>query len=658
MSASDFDIRRYIIGPDRHPLYRPRKARPKVSKWERASFVGWDSEGWEVNGEHRVGMVGNSMGDILFDPEGLDTATILQFVVMGIARAPSATHVIFAGDYDVNMWLGDLPTKKLTRLWEGLQTWWQTPEQRRFAIPPYKLTYRSRKSFSVRIGHHGGTIWDVFGFAQSSFVAMLRAYKLAPPEVIDEMERMKEQREHFAKLIAEGKYNVIANYMRDELHYLVAFAEAINTDAKAVNLSLTRYDGAGAAAAALLKREGVKQFLGALPDEVEQAARHGYFGGRIELIRFGRHVGKIWKYDINSAYPSVMAELPCLMCGNWRRASTWPPEPHKLALWHVRWNGESPFHVGPFPWRSKRGSVYFPYWGEGWYWTPELLAAHAMGHFHVEAIQGYEWHPDCDHSPMSFVPELYEYRRQLKASGKAGEKMLKLALNSLYGKFAQTAGGEKRKPPFHNLAYAGYITSATRAKLYLASLQAGDGLVAIATDAVFSTTPLPISESVQLGHWSLDTYDSITTVQSGVYWLGSKAYNPSASRGFGRKSLTLDQVLNGWQARAPYVRIKNRAFIGMGLAANIGWEHWRTWRDMDRDIDLWQSNTKRQLPHASQFQSEPWRQLVVTEPADPHAFGIPRISAPVKRPWDVDGTVLDAERQLDPRMEESLSHAL
>ena len=657
MSGDLIDVyRQWIIGADRHPLARKRNRTNwrKESKWERAFFVAWDSEGWEVNGEHMVCMVGNSMGDILFDPEGLETIECLDFICAGIARAPSATHVIFAGDYDVNMWLGDMPHRKLTRLWDGQWVMWEP----RKGITPYKINYRPRKSFTVRRGQWGGTIWDVFGFAQSSFVKMLESYKLAPKAEIERMERMKEQREHFAKLIAKGEYNTIAHYMRDELDNLVKFAEAINTDAKAVNLQLSRYDGAGAAAAALLKRENVKAYLSELPKPVEEASRYGYFGGRIELIRFGRHLGKVWKYDINSAYPSVMATLPCLACGHWVESKTFPPKKSSFAIWRVKWSGSSPCLLGPLPWRDKRGNVFFPYWGEGWYWTPELITAHAMGYFQITPVQGYEWVSDCDHSPMGFVPELYEYRRQLKEKGGAGEKMLKLALNSLYGKFAQTAGGEKRIPPYHNLAYAGYITSATRAKLYSAALLAGKGLVALATDAVFSTRKLPIDSSVQLGQWSLDTYDSITTVQSGVYWLGSKAFNPSASRGFGRKNLTLDQVLTAWKARAPYVRINQRAFIGMGLAANIGWEHWRTWRDMPRDIDIWQSNTKRVMDSALLYRSEPWQELIPTQPAMPHTLGIPRISSPVKRPWDSDGTVLAAERQQDPRMEEALAHAL
>lgn len=648
-----FDYRPYIIGEDRHPLYRKRKKSRKVSKFERGLFVAWDSEGWEVEGEHQVCMIGNSMGDILFDENGLDTITSLNFICAGIARAPSATHVIFAGDYDVNMWLGDMPQRKLARLWDGQWVMWE-PERGY----PYKLNYRPRKSFTVQRGQWGGTIWDVFGFAQSSFVEMLKAYKLADKKTIERIENMKQQREHFAKLIAKGKFKQIASYMRDELDYLVKFAEAINNDAKAVDLRLSRYDGAGAAAAALLKRENVKAYLNDLPPPVEEAARYGYFGGRIELIRFGRHLNTVWKYDINSAYPSIMAGLPCLAHGRWVEATTFPPRKNDFAIWRVKWSGTSSSLLGPFPWRDKRGNVYFPYWGEGWYWTPELIAAHASRDFHIKPIQGFQWIPDCRHCPMGFVPELYEYRRILKEKGQAGEKMLKLALNSLYGKFAQTAGGEKRIPPYHNLAYAGYITSATRAKLYLAALEAGDGLVALATDAVFSTKPLSIVPSVQLGQWGLDTYDSITTVQSGVYWLGSKAYNPSASRGFGRKALTLDQVLDAWRTRAPHVRINQRAFIGMGLAIQQGWDKWRTWRDMPRDIDIWQSNTKRVLDPDLLHRSRPWLELIPTEPADPHVAGIPRMSAPVKRPWDPDGTVLAAERQIDPRVEEALSHAL
>ena len=64
------------------------------------------------------------------------------------------------------------------------------------------------------------------------------------------------------------------------------------------------------------------------PEEFEIAASAAYFGGRAEVSRIGYVPGPIYQYDINSAYPAAILDLPCPMHTSWEhkpRAKQLPP---------------------------------------------------------------------------------------------------------------------------------------------------------------------------------------------------------------------------------------------------------------------------------------------------------------------------------------------
>src|SRR5690606_33111725 len=102
----------------------------------------------------------------------------------------------------------------------------------------------------------------------------------------------------------------------------------------------------------------------------------------------------------------------------------------------------------------------------------------------------------CNDRPFGWVPEVYDTRSKWRAEGIGAEKVLKLGLNSIYGKAAQRIGGKRygrpAPPSWHQMEWAGYATARTRAELYRAALPAlaRGSAVMFATDAVVSTEPL------------------------------------------------------------------------------------------------------------------------------------------------------------------------
>jgi hypothetical protein len=288
------------------------------------------------------------------------------------------------------------------------------------------------------------------------------------------------------------------------------------------------------------------------PDpRIYHASRYGYAGGRFEVFRIGRHLNA-FSYDINSAYPEAISLLPSLREGFWHYVEEPGINdiPH-FAIYHVRTGSKVDkvkLDVNPLFHRDMKGNITFQQLTEGWYWAPEIQAMLDTG-CHVEFIEGWEYRGWRTY-PFEFVRDMYEQRRALKALGNGSQMALKLALNSLYGKMAQRAGWERngKAPTWHQLEWAGWVTSYTRAKLYrLMSRIPWDQIIAVETDGLFSTaTPeqLGIVDSKELGGWEVNFYDELVYLQSGVYAKREGKDWSCKFRGLDKDSLTPLDIVN------------------------------------------------------------------------------------------------------------------
>jgi hypothetical protein len=100
--------------------------------------------------------------------------------------------------------------------------------------------------------------------------------------------------------------------------------------------------------------------------------------------------------------------------------------------------------------------------------------------------------------------------------------VLKLILNTLYGKMAQQ---RPVQGPFYNVVYASLITSLVRSRVYGVYLS-GAPVIMFATDAVFTLAPTDLPTG-GLGGWELahggEPYRDMTIFQPGVYFDGDSA---------------------------------------------------------------------------------------------------------------------------------------
>lgn len=121
-----------------------------------------------------------------------------------------------------------------------------------------------------------------------------------------------------------------------------------------------------------------------------------------------------------------------------------------------------------------------------------------------------------------------EIKTESKASGKYNilEKIIKLGINSGYGKTAQSidGGGNDEPPRMANPWYAAAITAWTRRKIMEAALTDPYAIVFFATDGIISARGLAELENVlkngepsRLGAWEHGVATKLIAIQSGVY---------------------------------------------------------------------------------------------------------------------------------------------
>lgn len=571
-----------------------------LNKWHRREIVAWDGEGANLDdGTHIYNLLANSFGKYVVNHNGLTTEQAFQFLLR--YSKPKAINVIFGGSYDVNMILGTVPEEKIRQLWQTGTTYWgrysiSYAHRKRFSIAEYtRLTHKKKPSRKI-------VLWDVLGFFQSSFVKACRKWLgedfAGQLKVFDEIQDMKDQRSTFSV----GKIDDIIKYNYVECQMLVLLVEALFSALDKAGIELQRYDGAGAIAAALLRQHNILSHKGTIPKQVEEWAQYAYSGGRIEAPKVGNDESiSVYRYDINSAYPSAALELPSYAGARFSFDPEWNGLPSSIVEVEWHFTDEAPFY--PLWYRCPDGTILYPAQGHGRYFGAEIEILADAGYkqgidYHI--IQACNVEPALDSKPFDFLRQVYAIRREFKRNGSMANEAIKLGMNSIYGKLAQQAGYRHgRIPTYHHLLWAGQITATTRANLYRAAIQHPDTVIAFATDAIFSQQQHRVSCGDGLGQWTPEVFSGITLVQAGVYWLrDDQGEWADKYRGFDHGALDRQEILNCWISHEDYHANLTR-FYGMGSAVGMNnfTHYWRCWRTEPRKLSLYPDGKRIAGPH-------------------------------------------------------------
>lgn len=525
--------------------HHPRKSETPVQ------FVGVDGEGMTVNGSHAYVLFG--VGDSqISDERGLRWSDC--FTHLYSFQRPGTAFVGFFLGYDFTQMFRTLPEDKA---WMLLTT--EGRALRKHRIPgksPHPVEYDGWQfdclaNKRLRIRPKGCDcpvptcgckqapwmyVCDVGSFFQSSFLTVIDPKGWAEGTAVVTPEEYA--------LIAAGKAQRSTAVLDDDMRLYnrlenTVLARVMHTldvgfHGIGIHLPPSKWFGPGQAAQAWLKNEKVPDrvtLAEIIPQWFLEAARMSYFGGWFEQFLHGIIPGDSHEYDINSAYPSVIAKLPCLLHGKYTRGVGLPvTKKGDLCLTYGKvWspslpNGAQGQHIGAMLHRDSRGRILRPLATEGWFWWDELQAAQRAGLIkrldnkgRQQITQWVNYEPCECVPPMAAVSALYQKRLDVGKTSPLG-KAAKLVYNSDYGKFAQSIGD----PMYGNPVYASRITSGCRTQLLdaIASHPRGKADVAmVATDAIYFLTPHPgLVVSERLGEWDYKVKRNLTLFKPGVYW--------------------------------------------------------------------------------------------------------------------------------------------
>ena len=563
-----------------------RRVRARV----RTPFVAIDGESVtdERPDAHRYVLLRTSdPAACIVNADGLSTVECLNFLLRQSAFGSKRIFVAFGLGYDVNMILRDVPKETLRELWrEGSVTW----DSGKY---DYLLEWIPSKIFSVTAStgdfRSSIKIYDVFGFFQSSFVRALETWDIGSDEFL---KGMKDHRSDFTF----DELETIDKYCLHECELLVELMDALRDALSDVGLQLRSWLGAGAIASALMKKNHVEKAMTPVgihrSPNIDDVILTGYYGGRTELFQQGEFARHVTARDINSAYPYQAIQLPS-MVGQWRRMRQYDPS-LSWAIWRVDWRMDDDVILAPFPYRRKRAITY-PLSGSGYYHACEVNAALSLYPDSLRIGSGYSFEPNNpEEKPFAFIRDVYAQRKALKAQGHAGEKVLKLGINSVYGKLAQGSSRDGRIPPFQDYFWAGRITAGTRAMVLEAAAQRADELIGIATDGImFAGLGPPIPDSSDLGGWERKSLTDFFIAQPGMYEATQEDGNRlQHSRGFFTREIDWPALRGEWSSNGPYgiVARPSTRFVGLGSALmRKDFGIWRTWHESERVLRLYSS---------------------------------------------------------------------
>ena len=251
-----------------------------------------------------------------------------------------------------------------------------------------------------------------------------------------------------------------------------------------------------------------------IPQQVCDFAWSSYFGGRFEMLQRG-FIGTAHVYDINSAYPYAITQLPDLLNGDWYRTDERILDKAKVGFFKIQVDVDDLKQVCPFPFR-KKNRILYPSGEFITYCTLQELIA-VGNDVQYSIIDSYQFIPRGKKLPFrKFINSLYQKRLELKKQNNPMQLPIKIIINSIYGKTGQTS---HRIGSLFNPVIFAFITGYSRAMLYqfMKKHKLENDIVAFATDSICTTKKINVN-SEKIGEFSMDaTGNDCYFLQNGFY---------------------------------------------------------------------------------------------------------------------------------------------
>ena len=377
----------------------------------------------------------------------------------------------------------------------------------------FTIQYIPFKKLTVMKGHKSAVFFDIMQFYQGS---LIDAYKNSIKKHLDQdYLNVKNKRDVFSKEFYRKNRKQVREYcIRDCVLTKELAQNWVNLFKIAFEFYPQRWISPAYLAEKILINHGiyVPRFE-ETPLEIQNLAWHTYRAGRFEILKKG-YIGKSFLYDINSAYPYTLSQIPNITTGKWKKGLTKIHPDALMGFFKIKAKIPDEKFVPPF-WYVKNKRLMFPVGTFTTFATLEELKVADPSHYEIiESWQYFDRNPSYPYK--DFIESIYDKRQQLKQDGNSMQLVLKLILNSIYGKTAQKIGN--RIGNLFNPVICAQITGHARAILYnfimINSLE--NDLVSMATDSILSTKKINVN-SDKLGEFKFEkSADDTYVIQNGI----------------------------------------------------------------------------------------------------------------------------------------------
>ena len=398
----------------------------------------------------------------------------------------------------------------------------------RLVSPFYTVHYVPRKFLIIRYNGHRYEFFDLMQFFASSLENASTEY-LGQHKIGLDSRRISND-EQFRK---EHRDEIIAYCQRDA-SLTRQLGELNNVLYSSLGVHSNKWYSTGYIASQYFLNHGHIPRLHFT--EPERYAYYSYAGGRFECFSRG-YFENAYKYDITSAYPDVIRTLPDLDKGHWVRDTV---VDYDADLIFARVRVAVPqHHVQPLYIKHKNLVVYPTVdYHHRILTKSELDLIDRYDLATIDVNEAWHFYADSKASPFASIEDMFKRRQELRREGDKRQLVLKVVMNSLYGKFIQitTEIVPEIKHKVGNIflpCYASEITSRVRCRLVDTVLQNDLEPIAFFTDAILTEDKMNIPHS-GLGAWSLEQVGELVLLGCGVYSFMSENKADTHLRGFTR----------------------------------------------------------------------------------------------------------------------------
>jgi len=458
------------------------------------SVIGFDTEAYR-NG--RCFMMSTSKGDT-FAPRDFPACLFGR-------KYRGKVFVAFNLKYDSGALVQGLPKDKLKQLWKTGKT----------EHEGYRYKSISFKYFQISRGRNAVTWYDMYNFYHTSLDAAAQKYLGEAKQEVDVT--------LFTAAYVRCHWDKIAAYCVHDAVLVQRLAERLIKQFESYGVKPQRLYSVAYVSYQYFRRKtnyvNVRRYWNKYRYILDYAMA-SYNGGKFEVTEKG--LGHYYEYDIVSAYPHEIANLVDTSYANISREPEYNPE----ALYgFIDCTIDVPFEL-PSPCVVRRKYLCCYPFGRFRRTITKAEYEYLIANGAEIVIHSAVWlHVKSVVYPYKFeIEKLVRRKQEIKATGdELDYHTIKILLNSLYGKMVQLIAKDDRwiAGINWNPIYGSIITANVRIRM--AELQRlYPSVVAVHTDSVISTKPLPFDPSDTLGVLGYECNGEGVILGSGIYQIGDK----------------------------------------------------------------------------------------------------------------------------------------